>query len=138
MPTAEQLIQQAGQRPTTSRCGVLDALLAANEALSHTEILGRLGNAGNYDRVTVYRVLDWLVAHGLIHKVAGTGRAWRFQANRNETLHRHAHFHCIHCGKVSCLPNIHPTIPRQIPPHFSVEAVELNLKGTCSECERPS
>lgn len=136
MSTAEQLIQQAGQRPTTSRCAVLEALLSADDALSHTEIQDKLNVHGNYDRVTIYRVLDWLSAHGLVHKVAGTGRAWRFQATRSETMHRHAHFHCMHCGKVSCLPNIHPTIPRQIPPDFSVESVELNLKGTCRDCER--
>ena len=135
MSNAEELIQQAGQRPTSSRCAVLEALLSADDALSHNEVLDKLNHTGSYDRVTVYRVLDWLGAHGLVHKVAGAGRAWRFQATRSETMHRHAHFHCTHCGKVSCLPNIHPTIPKQVPPNFSVESVELNLKGTCSDCE---
>lgn len=134
MLSAEQLIQNSGQRPTIVRCAVLDALLGAGEASSHTDVLERLKNAGEYDRVTVYRVLDWLTAHGLAHKVAGAGRAWRFQATRNETMHRHAHFQCNRCGKVSCLPNIQPTIPKQIPADVSVESVELNIKGICSDC----
>lgn len=137
MDTAEQLIHNIGQRPTPIRNAVLALLLSSGEALTHTEVLERLqGLVGPTDRVTVYRTLDWLVAQGLAHKVGGSGRAWRFQVTRNETMHRHAHFECTYCGKVMCLPDIRLDLPKQIPADFSVEYIELNLKGACSDCTR--
>lgn len=134
MNTAEHLIQQIGQRPTLIRCAVLEVLLNANGALAHTEVLERLQHLGPFDRVTVYRALDWLVERALVHKVAGAGRAWRFQATRNETMHLHAHFECNRCGRVFCLPEVQPMLPKQIPEKFSVESIELNIKGTCDDC----
>ncbi len=136
MNIAEQLIINIGQRPTLIRSAVLGVLLAADGAISHAELLERLLPLGTFDRVTVYRTLDWLVSQRLAHKVAGAGRAWRFQATRSETMHRHAHFECGRCGKVFCLPDVQPTLPAQIPASFSVESIELNIKGTCADCAR--
>lgn len=134
MSTAERLIQDIGQRTTVIRVAVLEVLLSAKDALSHPELLERLLPFGTFDRVTVYRALDWLVAQGLAHKVAGTGRAWRFRVTRHDTPHRHAHFQCNRCGKVFCLPDIQPLLSKQIPAHFSVESMELNIKGICEQC----
>ncbi len=134
MNIAEQLIANTGQRPTLIRTAVLGVLLEADDAISHAELLERLLPLGTFDRVTVYRALDWLVAQGLAHKVAGAGRAWRFHATRTETMHRHAHFQCSRCGKVFCLPDVHPTLPVQIPASFTVDSIELNIKGTCGDC----
>jgi Fur family ferric uptake transcriptional regulator len=136
MSIAELLIQNIGQRPTPVRLAVLNVLLNANDALSHTDVLALLQEIGIFDRVTIYRVLDWLVAHALAHKVAGAGRAWKFQATRNDTIHNHAHFQCNTCGKTYCLPGTQPVAPKQIPASFSVESVELNLRGTCGDCTR--
>lgn len=136
MNIAEQLIINIGQRPTLIRSAVLGVLLAADGAISHAELLERLLPLGTFDRVTVYRTLDWLVSQRLAHKVAGAGRAWRFQATRSETMHRHAHFECGRCGKVFCLPDVQPTLPAQIPASFTVESIELNIKGTCADCAR--
>lgn len=127
-----------GQRPTLIRTAVLGILLQADDALSHTEVLERLLSHGSFDRVTVYRALDWLVSQGLVHKVAGAGRAWRFRSTRNETMHRHAHFQCNQCGKVFCLPDVQPSLPKQVPASFSVDSIELNIKGTCGDCRQKS
>lgn len=136
MNIAEQLIQNIGQRSTAVRGAVLSVLLNAVDALSHSEVLEHLQKLGAFDRVTVYRALDWLVAQGLVHKVAGAGRAWRFQVTRSETMHRHAHFQCHRCGKVLCLPDVQPALPEGVPSSFSVDAIELNIKGTCADCGR--
>ena len=138
MINAKQLIINVGQRPTLIRTAILGVLLQADDALSHAEVLERLLPHGAFDRVTVYRALDWLVSQGLAHKVAGAGRAWRFRANRNETMHRHAHFQCNRCGKVFCLSDVQPTLPKQIPASFTVESIELNIKGTCGDCRQKS
>ena len=134
MNSADQLIQASGQRATPVRSAVLSILMETDAALSHSEILDRLQALGEFDRVTVYRVLDWLVEHGLLHKVAGAGRAWRFRLTRNETMHRHAHFQCNRCGKIFCLPDVQPVLPKKVPASFSVESIELNLKGICDDC----
>jgi Fur family ferric uptake transcriptional regulator len=134
MNNAKQLILNAGQRPTEIRVAVLGLLLRADDALSHAEVLQRLLSHGSFDRVTIYRALDWLTSQGLAHKVAGSGRAWRFQATRTETMHRHAHFLCGRCGKVICLPNVQPILPQQLPAGFIVESLELNIRGLCGDC----
>ncbi len=116
---------------------MLGALLSVDEAMSHHEVITCLKPLGDYDRVTVYRVLDWLIAHGLVHKVAGAGRAWKFQANRGgESAHAHAHFQCTRCGRVSCLPDVHPPLPVAIPAGYRAESIELTIRGTCSDCAR--
>lgn len=136
MNTAEQLIQNAGLRPSLIRIAVLGVLLGADDALSHAEIMEHLQPVGAFDRVTVYRVLDWLVEKGLAHKVAGAGRVWRFQVTRHETMHCHAHFLCNRCGKIFCLPDVQPALPKQIPANFCAESIELNITGICSDCSR--
>ncbi len=133
---ADQMIQEIGERPTVVRSAVLGVLLHAGSALAHPEVLERLKSLGDFDRVTVYRVLDWLVIHGLAHKVAGTGRAYRFQATHPDATHRHAHFQCRECGKICCLTEIEPELAN-LPKHFTVESIELNIKGICDDCGRP-
>lgn len=136
MSKADQMIQEIGERPTVMRNAVLNVLLGAGSALAHPEILERLTKLGEFDRVTVYRVLDWLVLHGLAHKVAGTGRACRFQATHADTTHRHAHFQCRECGRICCLSEIKPELSK-FPEHFTIESIELNIKGICDDCGRP-
>ncbi len=136
MNNADQMIQEIGERPTIVRSTVLGVLLNAESALTHPEVLKRLKSLGEFDRVTVYRVLDWLVLHGLAHKVAGTGRACRFQATLANMSHRHAHFQCRECGKICCLSEIQPELSN-FPKHFTIESIELNIKGICADCGRP-
>ena len=136
MENAEQLIRDAGQRPTPSRIAVLNVLAGAQHALTHPEILQALGSEASFDRVTLYRVLDWLLEHSLAHAIMGHDRARRFQHTQKNTLHQHAHFKCTSCGKVFCLEGVHARLPAQIPEHFTVDSIELNIKGCCADCQR--
>lgn len=140
MNESEKIITDLGLRATASRVAVLDILNVADNALTHQELLNLLvvkSALTAFDRVTLYRVLDWLLANGIIHKVTGQDRAWRFQINRDNTLHRHAHFQCTSCGKTYCLSNVHAKTPASLPAHFTVDSVELNIKGTCASCKNP-
>jgi Fur family ferric uptake transcriptional regulator len=132
----EKRIVQAGGRPTDVRKRVLAILLGAKHALSHTEVeeAARAQGAA-LDRVTLYRVLDWLVARGLAHKIAGGDRLWRFNAAADETR-RHAHFHCTGCGQVFCLKEITQDFSRVLPPGFRFQRAELSIEGTCARCAR--
>lgn len=134
---AEALIRPQG-RLTPMRARVLAALLEAPRALTHNELERQLGEAAPLDRVTLYRVLDWLVQEGLAHKIAGEDRIWRFNANAGPSTdhtHSHAHFHCRVCGKVYCLEGISTAFALNLPDGFHAEGVDLTVSGRCPECE---
>lgn len=129
---AESLIQPHG-RATPARVGVLDCLLAAPHALTHAEVEASLDSDRCPDRVTLYRVLDWLVSQGLAHKIAGDDRAWRFNAVVREN-HGHAHFHCTRCGQVFCLSELQPAFAFNLPPGYLYQKAELSIQGLCPRC----
>jgi len=131
-PSARAQLRATGERITPARAAVFGLLHESERALSHQEIESGLGRANPLDRVTVYRVLDWLVEQGLAHRVAGLDRVWRFSIAR-EAHDRHAHFQCSGCGKVVCLAEI-ATRRVPLPRGFRSERVEVTIKGRCAEC----
>ena len=133
LAAAEKQVGGAGARVTTTRVRVLAALMASGQALSHHDVEGCFGS-GEMDRVTLYRVLDWLVAQGLAHRVAGADRVWRYSVLR-EVHDQHAHFECNSCGKVVCLGEVSASRLRlPVPRGYRSEAVELTVKGHCAQC----
>jgi len=85
--------------------------------------------------VTLYRVLEWLTEQGLVHKVSGEDRIWRFSAAGHRPARRggHAHFVCRSCGKVICLDQTRlPSIP--LPAGYRRRDVEVTIKGSCDQC----
>ena len=131
---AGRLIQDLGARVTAPRRYVLAALLGAGRALSHHEVEAAARAAGPIDRVTVYRVLEWLTAHGLAHKIAGADRLWRFSAAGDEPKPRHPHFTCTRCGQIFCLKSPAATLLPELPPGFESQGVEITVRGLCRHC----
>lgn len=130
---AIQRLRASAERVTPARVTILELLLGAANALSHQEIVELLATGKhNIDRVTVYRVLDWLVARQLAHKVAGDDRVWRFNAV-NDEKHIHPHFHCNHCGKLSCLSNVQINIGF-LPAGYTLTGAETIIQGFCPSC----
>jgi Fur family ferric uptake transcriptional regulator len=151
MRNAEQIIEQAGLKSTSSRLEVMTVLVQSKLPKTHQEILKQLPD--NFDRVTLYRVLDWLLKNHMIHRIAGEDRAWRFQLNGPSDMkqgekkvlpkghhflngHTHAHFKCAECGKVYCLENVHPVLTDTIPADFVVDSIELSIRGKCNNCQK--
>lgn len=127
-------LAQAGVRMTPAREAVLDILLSAPQAMSHLEVEQAARERGlEADRVTLYRVLDWLVNQGIAHKIEGRDRVWRFNAVAAGD-HGHAHFHCTRCGRVFCLEQPRPRLTPRLPPGFRFEKVEVTFEGVCAEC----
>lgn len=130
---AHALLADRGVRATRARVHVLAVLLASGDALSHHDVERCLARGHDIDRVTLYRVLEWLTAHGLAHKVAGEDRVWRFSAAGHAGEGAHAHFACSDCGRVICLEQARvPAIP--LPEGFRRAEVEVTVKGTCDAC----
>src|SRR5882762_4310462 len=126
-PAAEAAIRATGQRLTQPRVAVLACLLASGRAATHLEIAGWLQGQHAVDRVTVYRVLEWLVAQHIAHRIAGDDRVWRFMisATKNpagtpkpaKQHGQHAHFTCESCGKTFCLDD-QPKVAMKLPKGF--------------------
>ncbi|MBI5331057.1 MAG: transcriptional repressor [Betaproteobacteria bacterium] len=137
---ASRMLVAAGERVTAARAQVLDLLIATPTALTHQEIAQAARAAGaELDRVTLYRVLDWLVEKGLAHKIAADDRVWRFNALAADApaadrMHEHAHFQCRQCGRLYCLDELHPLFAFSLPQGFRCDHADLTLHGACAAC----
>ena len=128
---AEQ-VRRTGARATPARIRVLQLLLAAPAALTHNEIETALGDVA-IDRVTLYRVLDWLAESGLAHKNTYAQRVYRYSASAAGEHRTHVHFRCEDCGGVFCLDAAPPATP-PLPIGFSLSRVDFDLRGRCAGC----
>ncbi len=132
--TAEEMIRTTGERVTNARIEILATLLKAEGALTHGEIEARLAQASGIDRVTVYRVLDWLTEQKLAHKISGDDRVWRFNVAAAGHEHKHAHFKCNCCSRVICLDDLGRGWTPALPAGFTPQEIDLTIKGLCAEC----
>lgn len=138
---ARERLRGTGARVTGARVQVLAALMRSDEALSHAELQRRLGDGVPLDRVTLYRVLDWLVEAGLAHRVSGPDRLWRFSAHGAATgpsgHDEHGHFKCVCCDRMFCMkgsPGLARTVRAMLPDGFSGDEIELTVLGRCAQC----
>lgn len=125
-------IRRCGARATPARIRVLHLLRSTPGALSHNQIEQALGESA-LDRVTLYRVLDWLVESGLAHKNADANRVFRFSVAADSEHKEHVHFRCDRCGKVFCLDQP-PPAPPAMPDGFSLLRADFDLHGCCANC----
>lgn len=130
--TVTAQIRQAGARATPARIRVLLLLRAAAAAMTHHDLEAALG-ALTLDRVTLYRVLDWLVEAGLAHKSTDARGVFRFSAAAAGEHTAHAHFSCEACGRVFCL-DAAPPVPPALPRGFALSRMEIDLRGRCADC----
>lgn len=128
------LLREAGGRATPARVAILDLLLGVKHPLSHREIEDELAQrAATFDRVTLYRALEWMEEVGLAHKVAGVDRVWRFRA-QTAAGHDHPHFQCRSCGSTLCLEKAEQPAAPGAPRGYKVESAQLTLRGLCPSC----
>ncbi|HWQ38233.1 MAG TPA: transcriptional repressor [Burkholderiales bacterium] len=136
---AEALIRKTGHRVTTARVQILTLLLNAGSALTHNEVEDQLGKNLSVDRVTVYRVLDWLTQVGLARRITESDRIWRFIAlTEGRTAASSAHFTCTCCSQTIVLPGAAPQRRPRLPPGYRARQMELSVRGLCADCSRPN
>lgn len=132
---AKKRLAQSDGRVTSARVDVLSLLLKASSALTHQNLELAVQEEGlSIDRVTLYRVLDWLVEQGLAHKVTSADRTWHYNALLDTSLEQHAHFHCNSCDQVFCLESLQLAFLPNLPSGYKVEELNLNLQGRCPSC----
>ncbi len=130
---AEQALRDGGGRVTRPRVRVLGALMSAAQPLTHQELCDLLDRAEHIDRVTLYRVLEWLTEQHLAHRVLGEDRVWRY-STQDSGAHQHAHFKCDSCGHVFCLDELNTAYAVSVPAGYLAKEIELTIKGRCAAC----
>jgi Fur family transcriptional regulator, ferric uptake regulator len=130
---AEEVIRSAGERVTFARIRILALLLAEQRAITHHEIEEHLRGGRRLNRVTLYRVLEWLNEKHFVHRVISDDRIWRFRANADTRSHQHAHFECTRCTRIICLNPVKAQYGL-LPPGYRSMGIELTVKGLCAEC----
>jgi len=134
--TTADVIRNSGVKATPARVRVLDLLSAAEKPMSHADIDATLlaGGGSPMDKVTLYRVLDALVAKELVLKAVDVQGVFRYSDVAAKKRHAgHVHFHCMGCGGMFCLKAKSPEPPR-LPRGFRLREAEFDVRGTCPEC----
>jgi Fur family zinc uptake transcriptional regulator len=133
---AERICERRGSRLTSQRRDVLDCVAQSHQAAGAYEIIERMAVSGPRPApITVYRALDFLLAHGLVHKIE----------SRNAFIAcSHAHegepaalLICEGCGIVAELdsPETFDSLATQAAVQgFRVERTVIEMSGRCGHC----
>lgn len=129
-------LQSRNIKPTAMRELVLQVLTEQKTAISLPELEQIFEKA---DKATLYRTLKTFQENKLIHSIEdGSGSVkyalcQEFCECQPDDLH--VHFLCTNCNQTFCLNDIPvPTI--NLPNNFSLESVNMVVKGICSNCKR--
>lgn len=128
-------LQSRNIKPTAMRQLVLKVLTDQRTAISLPELENKFEKA---DKVTLYRTLKTFEENKLIHSIDdGTGSVKYALCHETCECHPedlHVHFLCAKCEKTYCLNDI--SIPNiNLPKDFSLESVNMVVKGICSNCK---
>jgi Fur family ferric uptake transcriptional regulator len=123
-------------RNTKAKQAVLAEINRSTFALSQPELFERV--KGICDRVTVYRILDRLVAENKIHRIVNIDGTLNYAAcNQCDThyshAHNHLHFSCLECKKIECLSE--QSVQVQLPNNYFVKELFLTISGICPTCQ---
>lgn len=145
-PTALALLQRVGLRKTDVRLATLEVFLNTPVAIGFEDLEPL---QLRFDRATLYRTLNSLLEHRLIHRIQdplrGTlyGLSWpqpeaeepQEPASPDADAHAHAHFSCESCSQTFCLTEM-PIPALHLPAGYKARHLELHLRGTCGGCSR--
>ena len=133
----EQLMTEANLDATDNRLRVLEVVGNNGFPLSAGDIFKTLARNSSINKVTVYRILDILVDHGIVDRISTGGRAAYYGLAPNDHHAPHPHFYCKRCGQMDCLnPSslnvdadpLWKTFPGRI------DKLEVRIDGICKNC----
>ncbi len=131
----EQVLLQGGVKPTAMRILVYRTLMQCHHATSLKQLEERMVTA---DRSTIFRTLNLLLKHRLIHTIEDGSGAVKYElsTDHHESFDDgHVHFHCQECQRTYCLHHIHIP-PVSLPEGFLVHSANYILKGICPNCKK--
>ncbi len=122
-------------KPTAMRELVLKVLTEQKTAISLPELEEKFTYA---EKSTLYRTLKTFEDKKLIHSIDDGSGAIRYAVCRDtcecnpEDLH--VHFYCTSCKQTFCLNKI-PVPEINLPSGFTLESVNMVVKGICVNCK---
>lgn len=136
--TAEEICAKSGARLTEIRRQVLMAVWASHAPIGAYNILARLNaDRGKTAPMAVYRALDFLMEHGLVHRLASlnayVGCAWA------KERHAAQFFICRACKSAVELDGSAVTraLKKTLTAHGLVSETEIiEVQGLCAHCSR--
>lgn len=133
----EKLLSDAKLNATDNRMRVIEIIGNNSFPLSAKDIFSTLDRSSSINRVTVYRILDLLVDHGVVDRLSTGGRAFYYGLAPNSHHQSHPHFYCMNCGQMDCLSSESLTVDleafkKTFPGH--IEKVEVRIDGICKNC----
>lgn len=132
---AERHCMEHGLRLTTGRESVLRALLQRGGTAKAYELLADLQTGGNaVAPMAVYRALDFLVEHDLVHKVASNS-SFVYCQHEHHGHHEPSFLICERCGSATewDAEGCHAVVAQALQATgFAVRGIEIN--GLCAVC----
>ena len=134
---AENLCNSIGVRLTRQRRRVLEIVWESHSPIGAYEILDRLAaDGGRPAPMTIYRALDFLQAHGLVHRIASLNAF--IGCTHPGSRHGNQFLICRQCKSVAEL--IDPRLDQAINQSademgFQIEHQSVELEGICRHCQ---
>lgn len=136
MAHAEALCLARGARLTPMRRAVLAEIWGGHEASKAYDLIERLSHPGHSIKPpTVYRALDFLLAHGLIHRIESLNAF--IGCHHPQTPHQAILLICDHCGDIEEQSNesingLLDTLTQES--GFKPTRRSVELRGSCHTC----
>ncbi len=135
---SERLCAERGARLTKQRRVVLELLCASSRPLTAYELLDRMRTGARSPAPpTIYRALDFLLAHGLVHKI----ESLHAYVGCTHPDHPHASqfLICADCGEVEELDDeavVQSLQSAAKTTGFETRREVVELWGVCAQCAR--
>lgn len=133
----QHICTQRGARLTVQRRETFKALRAAGKPISAYDLLPRMEKrlGKRLAPLTVYRALDFLVEHGLVHKIA-SNHTYAL-CDRPHTHHESVHLVCTECGggeEMALGPITQALDAAAADREFRPARHIVELEGRCKDC----
>ncbi|MEJ2455705.1 MAG: Fur family transcriptional regulator [Candidatus Thiodiazotropha sp.] len=133
---AETYCRRHGLRLTSLRRRVLELVWSSHQPVGAYTLLEQLVTEGRKAAPpTVYRSLDFLLNHGLIHRIASLNAY--VGCNHPGSDHEAQFFICVGCGQAAEIgdPSIESAIAQDAKAlGFSIASQTIEVAGTCARC----
>lgn len=130
----------SGQRYTSQRRLIVDAITAAGRPVTTPEVLARTGH--RLSQSSAYRNLAVLADVGVLRRLSAGGDFDLFELDEALSGQHHHHLHCTSCALVIDVP-AGPLLERAVAQEaaeladdlgFSVDGHSVDLYGRCVDC----
>lgn len=138
-----QRLESAGQRYTSGRRVLIEALAAAGKPVSLPELLALVPGT---PQSSAYRNLAVLSESGAVQRLPSTDEFGRFELAEALTGHHHHHLQCTACGMVTdielsatvegVLRDTEASLAKQT--GFAVNSHLVSFEGLCKACAQRS